>query len=226
MKSHLTLSVLVFLGLGCGAPEPDAEASTAGGDAQTGVAEAAGPEAPTTSTQANAASGDPCSVLASENARYDASGNPVAYTFEYPSGLKVAELFASSATTIDLTKDLDDDNLPDFVLRFGHVVTNPMDNPERMVEVWKQQPKNLGGPEEIMELDVEGRTMYLARVRMGEMVSFQALFPDVTSDSKAWLVSGGITNAPDECEEQAIAAVERVMRSFQPNPEIGSPPAG
>ena len=60
---------------------------------------------------------------------------------------------------------------------------------------------------------------------MGEMVGYQALFPDVTSEGKAWMVSGGVTEAPDGCEDKAFAAVERVIRSFQPNADIGPPPA-
>jgi hypothetical protein len=57
------------------------------------------------------------------------------------------------------------------------------------------------------------------------MTGYQALFPDVTSGSRAFLVSGGVTDAPEPCEEQAVEAVERILRSMKPNPEIGPPPA-
>jgi hypothetical protein len=46
----------------------------------------------------------------------------------------------------------------------------------------------------------------------------------VTSGKKAWMVSGGVTEAPKECRDKAVEAVERIIRSFEPNTDIGAPP--
>lgn len=65
----------------------------------------------------------------------------------------------------------------------------------------------------------------MAWSRVGEMVGFQALFPGVTSEAKAWMAAGGVTSAPRGCEDEAIADVEGIIRSFTPNPDVGAPPA-
>lgn len=209
--------ILAIVGVvGCGAPEqPGSTGVTAERDAsmaETGTEDAA---------VVAGSTGGPCAALDASPVRYDAAGKPVAYTFEYPSGWDVNELFASGATSLDITKNLDEQAYPEFVLRFGHVVDKPLDKPMNLVETWRKLPM----VEEVAEIDVEGRTMYVAKTRIGEMVGFQALFPDVTSKTNAWMVSGGVVDVPKGCEEAGVAAVERIIRSFAPNRDIGPPPA-
>lgn len=213
MKNGFMLFLAAAVFVGCGSPEPPTGNATEGAGASAIETQAA-PE------KVAESAGGPCSALDVDWVRYDAAGKPVAYTFEYPSGWEINELFSSGATSIDVTKSLGENRFPDFVLRFGHVVDKPMDNPENLVATWKKMPMI----EEVLEVDVEGRTMWVARSRIGEMIGFQALFPDVSSESKAWMVSGGVSDAPDGCEDAAVAAVERVIRSFKPNPAIGAPP--
>lgn len=216
MKSKLVTALILIFVAACGSPEQSTETEPAN-EAASSPAEA--PAAPV--EEVAESSGNPCVALEAKPVRYDAAGKPVVYTFEYPSGWKINELFTSGATSIDVTKSVENERFPEFVLRFGHVVDKQMDHPENLVATWRKMPMT----EDISEIDIEGRTMYVSRTKMGEMVGFQALFPDVTSDSKAWLVSGGVTNAPKECRDEAIDAVERIIRSFKPNPDIGPPPS-
>jgi len=214
MKIRAILLLCVLVVPACGSKE-----TAAGSGAEANPASSAAAAAPAPSKTASD-SGAPCSALSATPVQYDAAGKPVAYTFAYPSGWQVNELFVKGATSLDITRSIDDDPAPEFVLRFGHVPDKQLDRPENLAETWKKVPM----VEEVSQIDVQGRTMYVSRNRMGRMVGFQALFPDVTTDSKAWLVSGGVVDAPDECADEAVAAVERIIRSFAPNPDIGTPP--
>jgi len=215
-KSLLAVVALTLLAAGCGSSD-DASESAAPAASDTTATETAD-AAP--SEERAPVSSDPCSVLDDAPIEYDAAGKPVVFTFQYPGGWQLDELFTGSASSIDVTRDVDGDEFPDYVLRFGHSPVKPQENVDNLVAVWRQLPTT----EELTEVEIEGRTMYLVKSRIGEMTGYQALFPDVTSGSRAFLVSGGVTDAPEPCGEQAVEAVERILRSMKPNPKIGPPP--
>lgn len=183
--------------------------------------QAAAPE-PAGSAREAPAAGSRCAPLDNPVERYDPGGKPMAFGFEYPGGWVVQEQFTSSGvSSIDIVGRIDPESRsPDFVFRIGHVVTKPNANAPKLVATWQKLPMVEG----IEEVPVGGRTLYIAKTRMGEMIAYQALFPDSASETSAWLVSGGLPQVPDGCEEAAFAAFERLLHSLEPNPEIGAPP--
>lgn len=215
MKFRLMVLCLSFaMVVSCGSPEQESNT-----EPRPGAVESA--ERQPASEQQPSSGGDPCDALDADLVRYDSSGKHIAYSFSYPDGWEIDLLVQGSATSIDVKTNVDAQGADEFVFRFGHMAGKPMENVENLVATWRQMKMI----EEMTEIDVEGRTMYLARSRIGEMTAFQALFPDVRSDSGAWLVSGGVVSASDGCEEQAVEMVERIMSSFRPNPDIGPAPS-
>lgn len=209
-KTTLAALLSTCLLLGCGGePAEERQAATPAGEAKQTAPKAQ-------------AKGDPCAPLNNDPVRYDPTGKPMGFGFEYPGGWEVNESFyAAGVSSVDIVTYLDPDRRsPDYVLRFGHSLKQANDNAPGLVEVWRKLPVIDG----VEEVPVGDRTLYIARTRMGEIVGYQALFPAPDSETSAWLVSGGVTRAPDGCEEESVAAVERILRSMTPNQEIGEPP--
>lgn len=204
------LAVLVIAG--CGSDTPDSDGSQAAGEAPS--------QAPATETR----SADPCAPLDRSPVAYDPRGKPMAFGFEYPSGWEIREdFFPGSVSSIDVSLTLDPDgNLPDFVLRIGHALDRPNDGAEALLALWNNTPT----VETVEELPLGDRRLFIARTRLAEMVSYQALFPVPDQAGSAWLITAGITRAPDECSEAAQQAVERMLRSLTPNDTIAGHAGG
>ena len=160
---------------------------------------------------------DACAGLDKPLVRYDTAGKPFVFTIEYPEGWYPHELIAGSAASLDFS-DEESEFGSDYVLRFGST-SNVLANAANLVETWRKMPIS----EELREIELEsGRTMVINRTRMGEMVGFQVLLPDPASEG-AFLVSGGITSAPDECRDRAAEVVEQMLASLRPNAEFAAP---
>lgn len=147
--------------------------------------------------------------------RHDTRGKPLLFSFEMPQGFEVNEFSGGSTAGVDLTIDPDGKGGDDYVLRFAQNTGQPL-NPSTQVELWRKLPML----DELIEHDVDGRTMFISRSTMGEMVGYQALFPSAEEADVSWLVIAGITSAPKECRDEAVETVERILKSFERNPQV------
>ncbi len=164
--------------------------------------------------------GDPCAPLGARLVRNDTAGQPFAFTFEMPEGFVVKDFSRGETVHADVTFDLDGKGGDDYVLRIVYN-TKVLENPEGLVEVWRKLPVTL----KVLEKDVEGRTMYVQRTKVGEMSGFVALFPSPGDPSAAYSVLGGLTNTPKPCRGEAAEVLERMVMSFERNPRVGEIPA-
>lgn len=212
MKTARAFVALLFLFVACGGEKPDAGA----GSEPAPPARVAAPKA-----IEGGAPGTPCGPLEAKMVRYETRGKPFFFSFEIPEGFQVDELYGPQTAGADITFDEDRKGTSEYVLR---LVQNSMThaNVEGMVEMWRKLPMT----ENVSEIRVDGRTLYIQRSKIGEMTGFQALFPDFSVDQGAHLVIGGITAAPKPCLDQAAETVERILSSLERNPEVGEAPAG
>ena len=174
-----------------------------------------------TASAAPSVSNGPCAPLDAATVRYDTRGKPLLFSFEIPKGFEVSEFGGGGTAGVDVTMNLDGKGGPDYVLRFAQNTDQPL-NPSTQVELWRKLPMI----EQITEHDINGQTMFISRSRTGEMVGFQALFPSAGKADESFLVIAGVTQAPEECREQAAAAVEKILKSFARNPEVVATPKG
>lgn len=207
------LSLLVFVAA-CGGQEVSTK-------------QAAEPPAPAKAKQADSSrtappqpSGDPCAPLQAKMVRYDTAGKPFFFTFEIPEGFTVKEFHAETVSHVDVTLNVDGKGTDEYVLRLMQN-SKVQENPEKYPDTWKKLPST----EAVLEREVDGRTMYVSRSRIGEMVGFQGLFPAFDSPSRAHFVMGGVTSAPKPCRALAAEVVERMLMSFERNPQVGEIPA-
>lgn len=182
----------------------------------------AAPEAPSAATVREetrpsarpASPDDPCAVLRAPMTRHDASGSPLAFSFEMPEGFVPKDFSKGETVNVDVTRDLDGDRADEYVLRLAYS-TKPVEGPEKLVEVWRKLPTTV----KVLEKQVGGRTMYVQRTRLGEMTGFVALFPAPGSPTGAYSVLGGLTGAPKPCRDEAAEVLERMLLSFEPKPD-------
>lgn len=162
----------------------------------------------------------PCAPLQARFVRYDTAGKPFFFTFEIPEGFTVKEQFTGNTAVADVTLNVDGKGIDEFVLRVMQN-SDTIDNPAGLVEVWKKQPLTDG----ILEKNLDGRTMFVQRARMGETTNYTALFPSAAATQKAHLVMGGLTAAPKPCRAEAAEVIERMIMSIERNREVGAAPA-
>lgn len=213
MKIRLTLVWTLLLLVSCGGNEAEAPVGAEPGAPAVADREAPPAEAPIATPD------DPCAPLEASMVRFDTRGKPFLFSFERPEGFEVDEIHAGPMSGFDLTLDADGTGGNDYVLRFSQT-TSPKQNMSALVPLWRDQPMT----EKLIENEVDGRTMVIHRTRMGEMVGYQGLFPDFDDPNASYLVSGGITDAPKPCMAQAAEMVERILMSYQRNPEVGARP--
>jgi hypothetical protein len=158
-----------------------------------------------------AADGHPCAPLEAGMVRYPTAGKPFLFSFEIPRGFTVNENDYGDTIAADVTYNAGERD--EFILRLIQNSSTRIENSERLVDGWRKTPYT----EKVIEHEVAGRTMLVQRSRMGEMVGFNALFPDFSSESGAYMVIGGITSAPKPCRDQAADMVERMIASFERN---------
>ena len=199
------LSSLVFV-VACGGQEAESTSESDPSVAPSGAAESRPVDPPQPD-------GNPCAPLDAKMVRYDTEGNPFFFSFEIPEGFTVDEFYGPAISGADITA-------AEYVLR---IVQNSgtNDNPDRLVEIWRKLPLT-----DVIEKEIDGRTMHVQRTKMGELVGYNALFPDFESSRGAHLVIGGVTDAPKPCGEQAAEAVERIIMSFEKNSRVGDQPGG
>jgi hypothetical protein len=158
---------------------------------------------------------NPCAPLEAEMVRYPTAGKPFLFSFEIPRGFTVNEHDYGDTISADVTYNAGERG--EFILRLVQTRSTRIDNSERLVDGWRKTPYT----EKVIEHEVAGRTMLVQRSRMGEMVGFNALFPDFSSESGAFMVIGGVTSAPKPCRDQAADMVERMIASFERNERVG-----
>jgi hypothetical protein len=207
MKSLAMLLTFLLLFAACGetttetASNREAEASPA--------SPASAPEPATP-----AAVSDPCAPLEAAMTRYQTAGKPFRFSFEIPRGFTVNELHADETSAADVTWNAGESD--EFVLRLIQT-TKRIDNTDRLVEGWKK----FAYTEKVLDKEVSGRTMHVHRTKMGELVGFNALFPDFGSAQGMNMVMGGVTSAPQPCRESAADMVEKMILSFERNEQVG-----
>lgn len=172
-----------------------------------------------TASDAPSVANGPCAPLDAAMVRYDTRGKPLLFSFEIPGGFEVSEFGGGGTAGVDVTRDSDGKGGPEYVLRFAQNTDQPL-NPSTQAELWRKLPMI----EQITEHDINGQTMFISRSRTGEMVGFQALFPSAGKADESFLIIAGVTQAPEQCRDQAAAAVEKILKSFARNPEVVSPP--
>jgi len=148
------------------------------------------------------------------------AGQPFAFSFEMPDGFTVRDFSRGETVHADVTFDLDGKGGDEYVLRIAYN-TKVLENPEGLVEVWRKLPMTL----KVLEKDVEGRTMYVQRIAMGDSAGFTALFPAFEHGKGAYSVLGGMTSTPKPCRAEAAEVLERMVMSFERNPRVGEIPA-
>jgi len=214
MRVARVVLVVAAFAAACGPQAKKPEASESSASAPTVREEAA-------STARSAAPSDPCAVLRAPMTRHDASGSPLAFSFEMPEGFVPKDFSKGETVNVDVTRDLDGDRDDEYVLRLAYS-TKLVAGPEKLVEVWRKLPMTV----KVLEKSVGGRTMYVQRTRMGEMSGFVALYPAAGNATGAYSVLGGLTAAPKPCRDEAAEVLERMLLSFEPNPRIGPIPQG
>jgi hypothetical protein len=214
MKAPKAILSLVFFVTACGGQEVSTK-------------QAAEPPAPAKAKRADSRraapaqpAGVPCAPLQAKMVRYDTAGKPFYFSFEMPEGFTVKEFHAGTVSHVDVTRNVDGKGIDEYVLRLMQN-SKVQENPERAPDTWKKLPST----EAVLAKEVDGRTMYISRSRIGEMVNFQGLFPAFDSPSGAHFVMGGVTSAPKPCRTQAGEMVERMLMSFERNPRVGEIPA-
>lgn len=196
------------------------------GGQEVSTKQAAEPPAPAKVKQSDSSrtapaqpAGDPCAPLQAKMVRYHTAGKPFFFTFEMPEGFTVKEFHTETVSHVDITMNVDGKGTDEYVLRLmqnGKI----QENSEKLPDTWKKLPST----EAVLEKEVDGRTMYVSRSRIGEMVGFQGLFPAFGSPPGAYLVMGGVTSAPKPCRALAAEVVERMLMSFERNPQVGEIP--
>ncbi len=164
-------------------------------------------------------SDDPCAPLEAEMVRYDTSGKPYFFSFEYPRGFTVKEWFGPGVSGADLTFNVDGKGRDEYVLRLSQG-DKLLANPENLVKVWRELPITVS----VTEKELDGGTMYIQRANIGGMSGFIALFPALEPSSGSYHLGAGITNAPKPCSAQAQEVVAKIVMSFQRNPNVGPNP--
>ena len=211
MRTASPFAALFFLLVACGREEPE---RTAGSDS-TPPARDAAPKA-----KEARATRDPCAPLDAKMVRYDTRGKPFFFSFERPEKFVVDEFYGPGVAGADLTFNADGAGANEYVLRLvQNSRTN--ENVERGVELWRKLPTTGS----VSEVGVDGRTLYIQRSKVGDMISFQALFPDFDVADGGHLILGGVTSAPKPCRDQAAETVERILKSLERNPDVGEAPA-
>lgn len=194
-------------------------AGCGGGSAPDGDSSAV-PEAETPAEARQAAAGaDPCAPLDSELVRFDAAGTPFPYSFPYPEGWQVKTMFTENTVNADMITDVDGDGSTDYILRLGGS-TDVVGNVDRLVEL----NRSIDRIEEVLEVDLGDRTLYVSRSRMGDLVGFSGLFPVPGQPNSAYTFMGGITHAPKTCRDRAEAVMQEIMLGLRPNPEVAPAP--
>ena len=165
--------------------------------------------------------GDPCAVLRVPMVRYDAAGTPFAFSFDLPEGFILKDFSKGQFVHGDVTLDLNGDGMDEYVLRIAYPAKT-ISNPEKLAAVWREFPATV----KVLEKAVGGRTMYVQRAKIGDVTGFVALFPVPGNATAAYHVLGGLTSTPKPCRDEAAEVLERMLLSFEPNPNIGPIPQG
>ncbi len=147
---------------------------------------------------------------------HDVAGTPFPLGFSVPSGFEVDGMFTSSVASVDIVKNLDDDPVPEYVLRLG-MPRSPNRNLDALVETWRKMPRM-----ELRELGTDGAGITLGRMAIGELAGYQAIVPS-GEENVGWVVTGGVTDAPDGCEERALEVVEDILGSLRVNRAVVEP---
>lgn len=214
MKAPIAILSLLVFAAACGGPEASPErAAEPAPSAKTRRADS--PRKPPAQPP-----GDPCAPLRAKMVRHDTAGTPFAFTFEMPEGFTLKDFSRGETVGTDVTFDLDGKGGDEYVLRLAYNV-KVLENQAGLVDTWRKLPLT----EKVLEKEVDGRTMYVQKTRMGDMTGFNVLFPAFATPSGSHLVLGGITSAPKPCRTQAAETVERMLMSFERNPRVGEIPA-
>lgn len=213
MKIAGTAACCLIVVMGCGGETVEtAQVNTAEAATATGVPEVQQAAAAVTSS-------DPCAPLEAGMTRYDTAGTPFSFSFEIPAGFTVREMHQGSVSTADVTLNLDGAGGDDYVLRLSQ--NNDLtEKTSHLVKAWKAHPWT----EKVLEQDVGGRTMFIHRSRIGDMVNFVAYVPS-PADPSAWhMVMAGVTSAPTPCGDQAADSIETMLTSFEANSRMSATP--
>jgi hypothetical protein len=151
--------------------------------------------------------------------RFDTAGKPFHFSFEIPEGFVVKESHAHQISTADVTRDLDGDGWDEFILRITQN-GNVMKNARRSIDNMSKHPST----EETLDYDVAGRRMYVQRTRTGEMVGFIGYFPALEDPDSAYMIMGGVTDAPKPCRERAAEITQKMLMSFERNARVEAAP--
>jgi len=147
---------------------------------------------------------------------HDVAGTPFPFGFSVPSGFDVDGMFTSTVASVDIVKNLDDDPVPEYVLRLG-MPRSPNRNIDTLVETWRKMPRM-----EVWQAERDGPALTMGRMTMGELVGYRAIVPS-GEENVGWVVNGGVTDAPEGCEERALEVVEEILGTLRVNRAVVEP---